>query len=59
MPVMSCTREGKPGYKWGKEGFCFTGSNAEEKAAEVGRAIKAKENDSGHTSKERKKKGKK
>jgi len=42
MPVQKCSKNGKEGYKWGKEGKCFTGPNAKEKAKEQGQAIKAK-----------------
>ena len=33
MPIMMCQKEGKPGYKWGKEGRCYTYNrrNAREK----------------------------
>jgi len=24
MPVQECTKDGKPGYKAGPEGFCYT-----------------------------------
>lgn len=24
MPVQRCTKDGKPGYKWGKQGKCYT-----------------------------------
>lgn len=24
MPVKECQEEGKPGYKWGEEGKCYT-----------------------------------
>ena len=50
MPVMRCTENGKPGYKWGKEGnacFTYTGGDAssreraKKKAEEQGRAIEA------------------
>ena len=49
MPVQQCTRNGKPGYKWGEQGYCYTytpGSDrskrrAKQKATEQGRAIKA------------------
>lgn len=50
MPVKRCTKDGKPGYKWGDEGKCYsyTSGNkesrerAKKKAAEQGRAIEAK-----------------
>lgn len=49
MPVKRCRKDGKPGYKWGNEGKCYTytpGSEAarrraELKAKEQGQAIKA------------------
>lgn len=24
MPIQKCTSDGKPGYKWGEEGKCYT-----------------------------------
>lgn len=36
MPVVSCTEDGKPGYKWGEGGHCYTytaGNEASRKAA--------------------------
>jgi len=41
MPVMPCTKNGKPGHKWGKGGKCYTGPGSHAKAAKQGRAIKA------------------
>jgi hypothetical protein len=41
MPVMRCTQNGKPGYKYGAEGKCYTGASAEGKAGKQGQAIKA------------------
>lgn len=43
MPVTKCTKNGKDGYKWGDQGVCFTGPDAEQRAAAVGRAIKAQD----------------
>lgn len=50
MPVQSCQKDGKPGFKWGRQGACFTytpgntasRNRARAKAARQGRAIKAK-----------------
>lgn len=48
MPVQTCQQNGKPGYKWGKTGKCYTYSNKQEKAsafdkaAKQGRAVKSK-----------------
>lgn len=36
MPIIDCTSDGKPGYKFGEEGFCYTytpGSEESRKAA--------------------------
>jgi len=36
MPVIACRKEGKPGYKWGSEGHCYTytpGNEESRKAA--------------------------
>ena len=41
MPVTSCQRDGKKGFKWGDAGKCFTGAGAEARALAVGRAIAA------------------
>ncbi len=38
MPVQSCSEEGKPGYKYGEEGKCYTypaGDKASQKAAKL------------------------
>lgn len=50
MPVQRCQKDGKPGFKWGKQGFCYVykkGSDqsrdaARKKAAAQGRAINAR-----------------
>lgn len=49
MPVESCQRDGRPGYRWGQAGTCYTyapGSDsareaAHARAARQGRAIEA------------------
>lgn len=41
MPIMRCTKAGLSGYKYGKDGKCYTGKDAKKKAAAQGRAIKA------------------
>lgn len=49
MPIQSCKIEGKPGFRWGRRGKCYTYTpgNGEsrqrtiEKARAQGRAIKA------------------
>jgi len=50
MPVMKCRRKGRPGYKWGASGHCYTyepGSRAgvataKRKARIQGAAVKSK-----------------
>lgn len=54
MPVKRCQRDGKPGYKWGDEGKCYTYTpgddssreQAKNKALEQGQAIKAQDGES-------------
>ena len=41
MPVMRCQANGKPGYKWGESGKCYTGPGAKAQAQRQGRAIEA------------------
>lgn len=49
MPVERCRKNGKPGYRWGKEGHCYsyTAGNkssrerAKRKAEAQGRAIES------------------
>jgi len=41
MPVMNCTKNGKPGRKWGSQGWRYTGKDAEIKAKAQGKAIHA------------------
>ena len=49
MPIKTCQRDKKPGFKWGDEGKCFTYEPGNErsrqramrKAKEQGRAIEA------------------
>ena len=53
MPVKSCRKNGKPGYKYGDSGKCYTyepGNDASRKRArkqarEQGRAIRANQGD--------------
>jgi hypothetical protein len=48
MPVERCRKNGRPGFRWGKEGKCFTYTagdktsreRARRKAEAQGRAIK-------------------
>lgn len=49
MPIMRCQKNGKPGFKWGERGTCYTYTpgdkagreRAREKALVQGRAIEA------------------
>lgn len=48
MPVISCNQDGKPGFKWGESGRCYTYTTgnrlsmeaARERARKQGAAIK-------------------
>jgi hypothetical protein len=40
MPVKKCTKNGKPGFKAGDSGTCYTGPGAKEKATKQLQAIK-------------------
>lgn len=42
MPVMRCQKDGVRGWKWGRQGVCFTGPDARSRAAAVGRAVHAR-----------------
>ena len=52
MPVQKCQSNGKPGYKWGTKGTCYTYTKgnteslnaAKNKAARQGRAVEASKN---------------
>lgn len=39
MPIKRCESDGKPGYKWGDAGKCYTGKDAKAKAIAQGVAI--------------------
>ena len=58
MPVQRCSKDGKAGWKYGKEGTCYTGPGAKEKAIKQGQAIeinkhknKAEETENGNVQK--------
>jgi len=63
MPIKKCTKDGKPGFKFGDSGFCyiFTPNNptsrlkARKKAEKQGRAIEANHRDDKKKKKKRKK----
>lgn len=54
MPVKNCLSDGKPGYKWGDQGHCYTYTpgdessrkRAKEKAVKQGQAVKANQSKS-------------
>jgi hypothetical protein len=51
VPVQKCQKDNKPGYRWGREGTCYTYTpgnpasrkRAYDRALAQGRAIKARE----------------
>jgi len=38
MPIEACTLDGKPGFRWGKEGKCYTYTPGDEASREAARA---------------------
>lgn len=40
MPLKRCSVDGKPGWKYGDSGHCYTGPNGRQKAIEQMKAIK-------------------
>jgi len=36
---MQCQKDGKPGWKWGHNGACYTGPDAKQKAIKQGYAF--------------------
>lgn len=45
MPVQSCNEKGKPGFKWGSSGTCFTYTKGDKKGQGAARAKAAKQGD--------------
>jgi len=43
MPIQPCQDQGKPGFKWGATGKCYTGPNALKNAIKQMQAIKAQQ----------------
>ena len=39
MPLKQCNIKGRPGWKWGDSGKCYTGKDAKKKALKQGVAI--------------------
>lgn len=39
MPLKKCSSDGKPGYKWGDQGHCYTGPGGKKAAIRQGIAI--------------------
>ena len=38
MPVKNCNKKGKPGYKWGDSGTCYTYTPGNEKSKKAAKA---------------------
>lgn len=51
MPIKSCTKNGKSGFKYGDSGACYTGEGAKAKAEAQMRAIKASQHNAVRKSK--------
>ena len=39
MPIQKCQKNGKSGFKYGKSGKCYTGTDAKKKAIKQGLAV--------------------
>lgn len=38
MPVQECQKDGKPGFKWGSEGKCYTYTEGNDRSRERARS---------------------
>lgn len=38
MPVQACHADGRPGFKWGQEGHCYTYTRGDAASREAARA---------------------
>ena len=43
MPLQKCSDEGASGWRWGKSGKCYTGSDSKKKAIQQGISIEGPE----------------
>ena len=43
MPVERCSLNGKPGYRWGKKGKCYTYTSGDEQSKERAKAAAEKQ----------------
>lgn len=39
MPLQKCSRDGKSGWRWGKEGKCYIGPGSKKEALKQGMSI--------------------
>lgn len=39
MPLMRCSKNGKPGYKWGESGKCYTYETGNAASREAAKAM--------------------
>lgn len=49
MPLQRCSKNGRPGWKYGTNGTCYTGPGAKQKAEKQGIAINLSEKKAGKT----------
>ena len=50
MPVKQCTEKGKPGYKWGDSGKCYTYEKGDDMDRERARQKAVKQGQAAHAS---------
>lgn len=48
MPVMRCRKDGKPGWKFGDSGFCYTYMSGSKRSQAVARLRAAKQGAAQH-----------
>ena len=53
MPVQACQLNGKPGFKWGTNGRCYTYTPDDEASREAAKALAARQGRAVETSQHR------
>ena len=51
MPVKQCQEDGKPGYKWGDQGKCYTYTEGNESSKKQAKKKAAKQGQAAHANK--------
>lgn len=48
MPVIKCSENGKPGYKWGSSGKCYTYTSGDEEGSKRAKTKAGKQGQAAH-----------